>query len=57
MNTINFENFDNKLSNIMCLSSGDKPRVLLVNDEPFLLCGYQSLLEKYFEVETAENGL
>ena len=47
----------NKLSNIMCLSSGDKPRVLLVNDEPFLLCGYQSLLEKYFEVETAENGL
>ena len=36
---------------------GFTPRLLIANDEPFLLQGYQSQLENWFEVKTAENGL
>lgn len=32
-------------------------RLLLANDDPFLLCGYSDQLEPHFIVETAENGL
>lgn len=32
-------------------------RVLIVNDELFLLSGYEQTLEEVFEVVTAENGL
>ena len=39
------------------ISSFNKPSLLLVNDDPFLLCAYQNQLEKYFIVTTAENGL
>lgn len=32
-------------------------RILLVNDEIFLLNGYEGTLEEHFEVLTAENGM
>ncbi len=35
----------------------DEYKILIVNDELFLLLGYQSILESEFWVETAENGL
>lgn len=31
-------------------------RVLIANDEPFLLFGYENVLVDHFEVETAQNG-
>lgn len=34
-----------------------KYRVLIVNDEVFLLEWFESIFEPYFEVERAENGL
>ena len=34
-----------------------KPRILVVNDHEFLLYHLESILEDYFEVEIAENGL
>ena len=41
----------------LSLINQHKPALLLVNDDPFLLCGYQNQLEKFFVVTTAENGL
>lgn len=33
-----------------------KKRLLLVNDEPFLLEGYMNQLKNFFVVHEAENG-
>lgn len=37
-------------------SARQKPKLLLANDDPFLLFAYQSQLETYFKVDVAENG-
>lgn len=46
--------FDKEVSEIQTVR---KYRVLLVNDEAFLLFAYKLQLESHFEVELAENGL
>jgi len=38
-------------------AESNKPRLLLVNDESYLLMAYEFSLEDNFEVTTAENGV
>jgi CheY-like chemotaxis protein len=38
-------------------SDAPKPRMLLVNDEGYLLMTYELQLTPFFQIETAENGL
>ena len=42
---------------IISSSNIKKSNILLANDDPFLLHAYENMLEMYFTVTTAENGL
>ncbi len=59
---------DKQIDQIVRVTASDKPsvprikinseiKVLIANDDPFLLQGYLEQLSAYFQVETAENGL
>lgn len=38
------------------VNASSRPRLLLVNDESFVLLAYENQLESSFEITTAENG-